>query len=127
MLYLLYPEVRVEIAVNRERRRPLRHSSGLSALEPVIYPLARGTRGSCLISEWKRQNRCPAAVLGDGTIQEPVFSGRMRVELADEMEFVGDQAQDFVLVVVKLGEEAFHRRLEVGEGGKVLVVDCGLL
>jgi hypothetical protein len=30
-------------------------------------------------------------------------------------------------VVVRIGEETVYRRLEIGEGGKVLVVDRGFL
>src|SRR6202046_5040615 len=55
--------------------------------------------------------------------KDPALSGRLRVKLSDEIKFVRDQAQNFVPIAVEAGEEALHRRLEVGEGRKVLIVD----
>jgi len=43
------------------------------------------------------------------------------------MELIGDQALDFVPVIVEVGEEPLHPRLELGEGGKILIVNRGFL
>src|SRR5271166_6454249 len=68
-----------------------------------------------------------ARSLSSGEFNGPGRLWRLGVQFAYEMEFVRDQAQHFIPVVVESGEEPVHRRLEIGEGGKVLIVDRGFL
>ena len=53
----------------------------------------------------------------------PSRSWTLGVLFADEMEIICDQAPDVVAIIAEIGEEPIHRRLEIGEGGEVLIVD----
>jgi hypothetical protein len=67
---------------------------------PSWYPLAWGSRGFCLAVEWNCRSR-RFRFLGAGAINQPSHLWRLGVEFTDEMKFIGDQALDFVSVVVE--------------------------
>src|SRR5450631_4229003 len=98
----------------------------MQSYSPLIYPPAWGIRGFCLATEWSCRSR-RVRFHSAGDIDEFDRLWRLRIEFADEMEFVRDQTLDFVPIVVEPGEKSIHRRLEIGEGGEVLIVDRGFL
>ena len=83
--------------------------------------------GSGMVVSPNHLSNVIARRLGRGTVGPSASSGGLRIELAHEMELVRDQALDLPAVIVEPCEKPVHRRLEVGKGRKILIVDRRLL